>query len=207
MNNGNFGIGVDTPVEQFQIGNIWTFHNGGTKYIGRNVRYASTQNVRIANGFASCIAFSENGSISLEAGGDGEAGSQVNTSGKRLRLTADGNVGIGTDDTHGFKLAVNGNVICEEVVVLLYENWPDYVFEKDHVLKPITEVEEFIQEHKHLPEIPSAAQVEENGVGLAEMNTLLLKKVEELTLYIIEQNKQISEQGRRIEALESALER
>jgi len=103
----------------------------------------------------------------------------------------DGNVGIGTKHTYEYRLAVNGKIITEEVVVKFEENWPDYVFDTDHETMSIPEVEAYIQENNHLPGVPSANEVQQNGVKLGEMDGILLKKVEELTLYIIEQQKEI----------------
>ena len=79
---------------------------------------------------------------------------------------------------------------------------PDYVFEEGYDLSTLEEVEAYIKDNKHLPEVPSAKEMEENGIELAQMNMLLLKKIEELTLHLIEQNKLIHEQNRRIESLE-----
>jgi len=107
----------------------------------------------------------------------------------------EGNVAIGTNldnNPNGYKLAVNGKIGAKEVQV---ENtsstWADYVFEKDYALRSLDEVESFIKENKHLPEIPSAEEVKENGHKLGEMDVLLLKKVEELTLYMIELKKEV----------------
>ena len=69
LSNGNVGIGTNNPLQKFQIGNIWTFHNGGTKYIGRNVTYTSQGNIRIDDGYSSMLSFDEYGKISLLAGG------------------------------------------------------------------------------------------------------------------------------------------
>lgn len=90
-----------------------------------------------------------------------------------------------------FKLAVDGGIYAEKVKVQLSEDWADFVFEEDYALRPLAEVEAFVKENKHLPEIPSASEVEQEGIDLAEMNSKLLQKVEELTLYIIEQEKRI----------------
>jgi hypothetical protein len=208
-NNGYLGIGTSAPKTKFQIGNIWTFHDGvNDKIIGRNCYYNGENNVRIQSGVASRIFFSSNGDIVFQTAAQKGANTMIDGDWKSIYIKNNGSLGINTDDVPAsYKLAINGKMICEEVTVILRANWPDYVFDNNYNLKPLEEVAEFIQEHKHLPEIPSAAQVEENGVGLAEMNALLLKKVEELTLYIIEQNKQISEQNQRIDALEDTLRR
>jgi NOL1/NOP2/fmu family ribosome biogenesis protein len=103
------------------------------------------------------------------------------------------NVGIGTTDTKGYKLAVAGSVIAESLKVKNYASWPDYVFAKDYHLPSIPELEAFIKEHNHLPGIPSEAEVAKEGIDVGEMNKKLLQKVEELTLYIIQQQKAITE--------------
>ncbi len=114
------------------------------------------------------------------------------------RLGVDGNavitgaVRIGTTVTpSGYKLAVDGKMICTEVLVRLVANWPDYVFNKNYRLPGLDEVESFIQKNKHLPGIPSAAAIEKEGVSLGEMQKLQMEKIEQLTLYIIELKKEI----------------
>ena len=82
---------------------------------------------------------------------------------EKMRITDEGNVGIGTNDTQGYKLAVAGNIIAEEVVVKLQSNWPDYTFDKDYKLNSLEEVEAHINEEGHLSEIPSAEEIEEKG--------------------------------------------
>ena len=101
-----------------------------------------------------------------------------------------GNVAIGSKFATGYKLSVEGKAIAEEVVVNLKTAWPDYVFEEDYPLMPLNELEDFLEKYKHLPEIPTAEEVREKGQSLGEMNVLLLKKVEELTLYMIELKKE-----------------
>jgi hypothetical protein len=118
--------------------------------------------------------------------------------GDDIVINGNGNVGIGTISPDA-KLAVKGTIHTQEVKVDLSVPGPDYVFEPTYNLKPLAEIEAYIKENKHLPEVPSAKVMEKNGVQLGEMNMLLLKKVEELTLYIIEQSK-------RIEALENKLQ-
>lgn len=108
-------------------------------------------------------------------------------------ILTNANIGIGTDSFEDggeqYRLSVNGRMRAEAVKV--YTDWADYVFEEDYNLPTLEEVEEFINENGHLKDIPSAKAVKENGIELGEMNKLLLQKVEELTLYVIELNKEI----------------
>jgi hypothetical protein len=110
----------------------------------------------------------------------------------KFTVTANGNVGIGTPSPDQ-KLTVNGIVHAGEVRIDLGIPAPDYVFEKDYSLPSLDQVKKYIDVNKHLPEVPSAREMGEKGVNVGEMNMLLLKKVEELTLYIIEQEKRIKQ--------------
>jgi hypothetical protein len=100
-----------------------------------------------------------------------------------------------------YALAVNGTAIATKMIVKNYVNWPDYVFDKSYNLRSLTSVEEFIKTNNHLPDVPSAKEVEQGGVDLADMHASLLRKIEELTLYIIEQGKQLKRQSEEIEKL------
>lgn len=118
-----------------------------------------------------------------------------------LSYTA-GMVSIGTTATPaGYKLAVGGKIVAEELIVKLQANWPDYVFESDFQLMPLREVEGYVKLNKHLPGVPTAADVKENGVAVGEMNAVLLKKIEELTLYVIELKKENEAQQKELEDL------
>jgi hypothetical protein len=109
----------------------------------------------------------------------------------QLIIDKNGNIGMGTE-TPDAKLAVNGLIHTKEVKVDLL-GWPDYVFKKDFQLPSLKQVEDQIIKEGHLKDIPSAKEVETDGVKLGEMNKLLLQKVEELTLYIIEMNKELQQ--------------
>lgn len=109
------------------------------------------------------------------------------------RMIVDGTgVGIGTTTAAaGYLLRLGGKMICEEVKVKLSGNWPDYVFNTDYKLKSLPDVEQFILANKHLPGIPSAKEIETNGIEVGDMQKKMMEKIEELTLYVIELHKQI----------------
>lgn len=100
-------------------------------------------------------------------------------------------VGIGTTSPDE-KLTVKGKIHAEEIRIDLSVPAPDYVFEEDYELRSLEETEQYIKANKHLPEVPSAKEMEANGVVLGEMSMKLLQKVEELTLHMIEVNKQLN---------------
>ena len=119
----------------------------------------------------------------------------------KMSILTNGNVGIGTTNPDS-KLTVAGNVHAQEVKVTVNAGAvPDYVFANDYKLKSLNELEQYIKQNSHLPEIPSAKEIEKNGLMLAEMNLNLLKKIEEMTLYMIEQNKRIEKQFNEIEVI------
>ena len=113
-------------------------------------------------------------------------------SGTNIFNTNSGNVGIGTNSPDE-KLTVNGTVHSKEVIIDLGIPAPDYVFDKEYGLMTISELKTFLKENSHLPEFPSALEMEENGINLSEINMSLLKRIEELTLYILDQEKRIQE--------------
>lgn len=117
----------------------------------------------------------------------GYNGASTNNAITILRST--GAVGIGTTTPSStYKLSVSGKIRAKEIVV--ETGWADFVFEEGYDLKSLDEVETFIEDNGHLPDVPSAKQIENNGVSVGEMEAVLLQKVEELTLYMIEMKKQ-----------------
>lgn len=133
-----------------------------------------------SGGKAHELAFSNNGEVFFRSGYSPNWESWK----KLLVQDANGNVGIGTASPTETS-SVNGKIRAKEIKVET-ANWPDYVFEESYQLPDLKETEHFIKTNKHLPGIPSAKEIEECGVSLGEMNAKLLKKVEELTLYLID---------------------
>lgn len=128
-----------------------------------------------------------------------------------LTITRDGNIGIGKTSPDS-KLVVDGMIRSTEVrvettvmsrEVKVKTDWADFVFEKAYGLRSLTDVEQFIHTNKHLPDIPSAKEVQQNGLALGEMQTKMMQKIEELTLYLIEANKQIEQLKLEVKQLKS----
>ncbi len=109
-----------------------------------------------------------------------------------LTVENDGSVGIGTN-TPKAKLAVNGNILASEIKIKTDITVPDYVFDPNYQLPSLSSIEDYVKKHRHLPEIPSATDIQKDGVDLTAMNLALLKKVEELTLHLIAKEKEIDE--------------
>lgn len=122
-----------------------------------------------------------------------------------LYLSSSGNIGIGTT-TPAEKLSVNGTIKTKKVTVTL-NNWPDYVFLPSYKLPSLKKIEAYIKQNKHLPGIPSAQQVETEGLDLGSNQAALLKKIEELTLYVLQQSKKLEGQQNRLRVLEAKLSR
>ena len=131
----------------------------------------------------------------------GSSGTNI-TPVRAMSFTSNGNVGIGTINPQA-RLAVNGDIYAKKLRVT-QSGWPDYVFEKDYQLQPLRELEIYIRANKHLPGVVQAKDVNTNGVDIGENQATLLKKIEELTLYIIEQNKRLDNQEKKIKQLEQS---
>jgi hypothetical protein len=180
--NGNVGIGTSDPAVRLHIQGV---DNNGT-----------TATVKVTSGSQNMLI--DGNEI------DGNDGIYLNHNNNKnvILATGGGRVGIGTDNPHStYKLSVNGKIRAKEIVV--ESGWADFVFDDDYALMPLEEVETYIHTHKHLPDIPSARDVEENGVSVGEMESKLLQKVEELTLYLIELKKENAALSQRVTQLEN----
>jgi hypothetical protein len=205
--NGNVGIGTTNPSEKLDVSSASSILS---RYI--KIRDYDNNTYDFDNGEGTRF-FSRDGNTMFNGGvivGNYPNGDTNNLNNGEL-LVKD-KLGIGTmdfDQDTDAKLFVDGKILCEEVeVIAALDILPDYVFQKyytgesslrkDYVMLTLEEVETFTRENHHLPEVPSAAEIKEEGLQLKEMTTILLQKVEELTLYTIEQEK-------RIKALEAEL--
>jgi hypothetical protein len=120
-----------------------------------------------------------------------------------LNITENGNIGIGTTNSGSYKLAVNGTIRAKEIKV--ETGWSDFVFEDNYKLMPLDKLEQHIKINKSLPGIPKEKEVAEEGVALGEMQAKLLEKVEELSLYVINQNKELRELKKENEELKERI--
>ncbi len=190
---GQVAIGKEVPTSELDV--------AGNALISGSVKASSLESntLKLAN-----LQPNANATSFLVMGADGGIYSRsldeiVTTSGGDGGVTNNisfvtQTLSIGTNDTpEGFSMAVDGGILTSELTIELANNWPDYVFDETYDLKNLAEVEQFINENKHLPDVPSSADVQENGINVGEMNAQLLKKIEELTLYLIDQQKEIDE--------------
>ncbi len=280
-NGGNVGIGTNNPLEQFQIGNLWTFSNGGAKVMAYNFHWDNGDQSIDHSLPSAAISFDDQGTISFKTA---PATSNSISWIEGIKISNNGNVGIGTGpsqyklnvygtiqsadltnshrgiviaETDGslqsvidlpsasspnlflngafqwvdpnanspwiiqgndiyntsarcigigldqfpsnntwpsdYKLAVNGKIIAEDFMVKSRTSWPDYVFKKDYELLSLKELESFINVHHHLPGIHSANEIESSAIGIGEMQSKQMEKIEELTLYLIQMKKEIDD--------------
>ena len=180
QNNGNVGIGILNPETRLHI-------NNGIFKIG----FGRLE----ANDDGNIIQFGDENYVQI---GEWEKDDILSFKATAYNFTT-GNVGIGMTSAQ-YKLDVAGTIRADEILVKT--TGADFVFAEDYQLRPLSEVKAFIKENKHLPEIKSAQEMQENGVGVNELQTQLLQKIEELTLYILQQEEIISNLNYRIQKLE-----
>ena len=196
-NSGNVGIGTTNPTYLLHLESASTtgllLHTSSANYSSRLYFKGQRETAGVSSHY---IGTEGLGNYNLQVNVDENFLVKTNSV-ERLRIRGNGNVGIGISNPNE-KLEVNGNAIfqgsIESMKVKVTQtpgNWPDYVFSPNFKLRTLNELEQFIQKNQHLPEVPSAKEVEANGLDLGDMEAILLKKVEELTLYMIEQNKRL----------------
>ncbi|MGY4538133.1 hypothetical protein ACVW0P_002553 [Mucilaginibacter sp. UYNi724] len=202
---GNVGIGTANPTSKLTIagaGNANPNTGSETDYIGLNLTFKGESQSQSFN-LGSLKMVQPSGAYVDNA--DMVFSTTLQNLSEKMRITGGGNVGIGTSIPDA-KLSVNGTVHAKEVKINL-NGWPDYVFHESYKLTSLTEVKEYIEKNHRLSDLPSAEQVEKEGLNLGEINKILTKKVEELTLYLLEQAKLNQEQSKRIQKLENRFNR
>lgn len=171
---GNVGIGTSVPASKFTVAGLIHSTSGGFKF--------------------------PDGTVQTTAGGGGA--SQWAASGSNIYNTNAGGVAIGTTNPGTFKLAVEGKIGAREVQVTSTSPFPDYVFEADYPLLPLDELESHVRTLKHLPGLPTAADVAREGINVGQLQTQLVEKIEELTLYVIDLQKANEALAARVASLE-----
>lgn len=219
FNNNNISIGTNNAVDngnRLQVnGNLWTtgfkLPTGAAagKVLTSDASGNATWQTATGGGGGSGWALNGNTAGAIDNFGtiDNYDLPIITNNIERMRVTAGGSVAIGTTDPKTYKLAVNGSAIFTSATVKLYTNWPDYVFDKEYRLPSLESLSKYIAENKHLPDMPSAETVAKDGIDLGANQTATLKKVEELTLYIIQQDKAIQDYKQKLEDQERRLER
>ena len=224
LSNGSVGIGASNPTfSKLVVQNPITTNNAADDLRGISIEKLTTTTTRrlfiVPHGsYHAYNDLTENNDFGLFWTDNGNsingtsgfviapwAGSNAG-----IKILSDGKVGIGVSNPSKMnepncKLFVLGGILTEKIKVSTYATWADYVFSNDYKLKPLKEIESFIHKNKHLPNIPSAKEIKEHGLDLGEMQAKQMEKIEELTLYIIQQNKTIIEQNKRIEKLEKKI--
>lgn len=206
--NGNVGIGTSNPLDKLHVnGNLlmptYTQVRLGTENNNTGHVRMLVSTPQHYNNF-----WDIKGNLYFRRNNNGS------NQGAIMGLQNDGTVTIGVwekynnsvTDTDGHKLMVNGGIMCEKIKVIEDVPNSDHVFESDYYLRPLEEVKSFVEENKHLPEIPSAKEFQENGYNIGEMDDVLLRKVEELTLYMIEMKEKVDHLEAENAELKSAIE-
>ncbi|NDC82038.1 hypothetical protein EB093_00010 [bacterium] len=210
--DGKVGIGTMVPQSLLHLrpANIYGIQDGLTledpgsgSSEGLNIvfssltspRFASIQGISELQGNGGRLLFSTNSS------------SLVSTLSPRLTITASGNIGIGTTAPLE-KLHISGNVRVDGTITaqdffVSTTGWADYVFEPNYSLRPLSELAEYVKNNKHLPDVPSESDIKSKGINVAEMQQIHMKKIEELTLYVIQLKKQLNELNFEIKKLKA----
>lgn len=191
--NGRIGLGVAaSATNRLQVSGNSQFDGNiglGTAPGGNRLEVSGDSH------FAGSVGINKAPSAAFDLDVNGDA----NVDGKLV-------IGNPTSTPGSHELYINGSAIAEEIIVKLQPNWPDYVFENDYDLKPLSEVEEFVNENKHLPGVATANEISESGLSLGLTQKAQMEKIEELFLYVIQQQKQLEAQQKTIERLETEIQ-
>ncbi|WP_443938777.1 hypothetical protein [Pedobacter sp. MW01-1-1] len=225
---GNVGVGTNIPLNKFQVNGAARFITNltGLQYllkIGGNTHLSSNA-VGISfdpEGYGDAYAGRQKTAIVVEGDGTGWSRGKLHIlqnnvadnnpatlSNAAFTIDQSGKIGVGNVNPIA-KLDVNGNIRAKEIKVESV-NWPDYVFDDDYKIISLTDLEKYIRINKHLPEISSAKEIAKDGLNMGEMQKMLIQKIEEMTLYILEQDKKITtleKQNERIKALEEKMKK
>lgn len=192
---GNVGIGTAAPNAKLSFGTnvgyplIHFFEGGVGGRYGMGIQPSELQ-MFVPSGF---------GHFSWSKGGDLQ-GTGTN---ELMRLMASGALCIGTANPGTMKLAVEGNIGARKIIVTQTNPFPDYVFKPKYKLRTLKELEVYIKEYNHLPDVPSAKEVKKQGLDLGDTQAALLRKIEELTLYVLQQNREMKTVKKEIATLKS----
>ena len=201
MDYGNVGIGTASPQDKLDVdGNLTVgssttsgYGNGGEIQLRRHWDGQPTVSIKVKTVNGS-VDYDE---VSFYSAGGGSCytfnNANPNNGGELMRIGYYGEVGIGTNAITGYKLSVGGPMRAAQIEVTNPSTWSDFVFDDDYRLSSLEEVEAFIEENNHLPDVPSENEIMNEGFDLAEMDAVLLRKIEELTLYVIELKKENEE--------------
>ena len=192
LNDGNVGIGTSEPHGKLHINStrpVIIKHNGGNGVYGSEIGFNSVLNTSdVPNKFIKLGGTGQYGAASIITDYRGNMYFQMYNAETEDESIVDYKPQIQFANTGD--VTIDGKVKSKEVEVKA-NVWPDYVFEANYDLPTLEEVENYIKTHKHLPDVPSEKEVKENGLNLGQSDAVLLQKIEELTLYLIEQNKEI----------------
>ena len=210
-NTGNVGIGTTNPITKLDVAVNTTATDGLFVHNLSNTTYGTFMAAGSSGGgFSNWANSMILESVPVSTGGfvfssyTGNITFQTGSRTNRMTITSAGNVGIGTTSPDQL-LTVNGTVHAKSVVVDL-TIVPDYVFKPTYKLPSLDYVKNYVEKNSHLPEVQSEAEIKKNGLNVGEMNAILLKKVEELTLYMIEKDKQLQQQQDQLNELKKQIE-
>jgi hypothetical protein len=184
--------------------NAWAFNGSAVSSI-QNIGTTTSYDLPFITANTERMRIKSTGNIIINSTTDNGSLLQVNGTGYfSSSLVIGATPGTATSP---YALAVNGSAVFTKAVVKLNSSWPDYVFSPAYSQLSLDEVERYVNQNRHLPDIPSTAEVEKDGIDLGSNQALLLKKIEELTLYAIEQNKKAEQQDKKIKELEKKLDK